>query len=1263
MSSHVWFSNTPNLGATSAVNPIFNAVMAGSTQSIPSPVCIALTLRNWYLVIDVAPGAGKSRTYTIQKNGSNTALAITIANTATTGNITGTDVSFVAGDTCGLVVTESGTPTAATITQSAIEVDTATDGLYIHGYSTQADSAEEELGPLGGSNPGWTDTGDFNRQQLIGVDGTITTLMCRERTAPGAGNSRTYFFKKNGVNQDGSGGTPDTRVVISGTDQQASAGFSLSVVAGDTISLAKSTSGSPAASTWNCGTLAFQPTNPLAYQFSCSLSGADTTGTRFGRPMIAGRLEGFGTPEASHQFIGHGSRDMRIDGIRAALPSSPSSGKSWTWTLRKNGADTGITVTIADTNTTGSMSGSAVTITSGDLWDIEVTATNNPSAATSVHRVVLTGGGLSDVDPNVETRAATNIQTDSATIRGRIDPNLTADVYGYFEWGTDPGNLTNTTSQQLIGSGDVWVNYSAGLTGLTENTTYYFRAVATDGSSPLWYGAILSFSTAVEHVFVDGEVSFPLTMLSFIDRLDDRHVFAEVDLNDPADYEGGYKAPWVLQWLIITRGFSDRTGQIEHMVFGAVLSDTTRFFRALLDDPNNRFLTNRPVWEKMIDDEDRRALRLWRYVANGYVSDYEPRSPLQFQMTGCDWLKKKFSRKARAQRAWQPIITLDDFPACPKENVGKAVPIIYGKVDDRSLIEKDVSSSFPYDSSLPYVGNNGAADVAGGTLNGRVWVYIVVVDAGVEGPIVPFVGAGTIDYNRSVLAVWDAPVNFSPGLQYHIYFVGGDGAAIAWEDFTPQTGARPGSNITFVRRFTHDGSDADNDWDLAPWPAYRQFSKLCTSNTAGEDVLNPGSPTTTAIVDVGHGAYKPLYVGLEEISGTMYHKGLVCRGAISGIQELYVDGFPQNIATDATQAGVGGIWLIPNYPGWDALFPDPYEDHTGARYTVIYGKAGFAGPDRMAGESNTAAEGAPEGPLAVGVTLNVWGIEDIGDGTGELITSLPQQQKHFMRNFLAPDSISLLWLTACPTFEHEPTLDLIDEATFDDVEVIWDDIAGGIEGAFVIGANGEFITALDVLAQFHVSGDWNGTFTRKGQYQVSMEPVDAPVDPVEIDDIVNITADTFAIRDLVNTEFFNILPYTHTRDYTGVTESGWHSIEAGEVDVRDTSSITNYDQERESPTFELAMLREETASAAITAVMSRKLARYRHPLRTASLILPLSGTQIEVGDLFRMSHIEGIGASGWVDRLVRCTRHELDPNLNRVRLEVYDVEPLIGGSP
>lgn len=779
--------------------------------------------------------------------------------------------------------------------------------------------------------------------------------------------------------------------------------------------------------------------------------------------------------------------------------------------------------------------------------------------------------------------------------------------------------------------------------------------VETDFSGP--YTLAGAFTYLGEQEFIDGTVQHPLTWIELTTRDENLHVFAEVDLNDPADYYGGYKAPWVIKFLAITRGLSDRLGQPEHMAFGAVLSDTTRFFRELLDNVATKYLVNRPLTERMIDDDARRLLGTPRLAAVGYVNAYSPRADLQFEINGSDWLKRKFSRKARAASAWQPVITIEDFPNRPDDVKDFSVPIIYGTLDDRvfETVYTNVSTALEFDPTIPAISSVGCADLGpGGGIDGGLSAVVTAIRAGKEGPISN--PAGTLDYNRALVVAW----NSVPGVDsYRVYMFN------TWWGWSPSGGwpYDAASAPTFVRMLEHPNTFPNTDFDPLPWPPFREFATYFEAAAGAHHGVDALATTVTSeTIDRGHGAVAPIYVGKQTVSGTIYHKFLLAAHACKEVFDVYVDGIAQKIATDAAQAGVGGIWLIPGYAGWIAIFGAVmYEEINGKRFFVVYGKEGVVGPDRGAGVASgpPTTPGLDQTPFAP-LSFNLSGIEMIGDGTGTVVQQIALQAKHFAINYIAADTpVVGDWLTESPMFPHLPDLPLIDEISFDNVDVeSGNRLPGGYRGDGIIGANGEKVSALDALALFNVSGDFDSFFNRKGQYAISMEPILQSAGLPTLNDVINITEGSFEIEDDVNAEFFNILPYRHTRDFTGRIPDGWGGI----AEFRSDVSIDLYDQERASPFFDLHLLRDYTEQGAATVidVMARKSGRYRDPRRTITLKLPFSGLNYEPGNIAPITHIEGIGADGWLDHDVRITRHEVEPSDGIVRLDAYDLESLFG---
>ncbi len=120
--------------------------------------------------------------------------------------------------------------------------------------------------------------------------------------------------------------------------------------------------------------------------------------------------------------------------------------------------------------------------------------------------ITITGGGIAnpvniavtaagvDNAPTVTTGGVTNLNMTTATAAGSISDDGCTAVTGYgIEYSTTqgftPGTGTQTASTNLAGG-----NFTSDLTGLTLNTTYYYRAYATNATGT-GYGNEQSFTT------------------------------------------------------------------------------------------------------------------------------------------------------------------------------------------------------------------------------------------------------------------------------------------------------------------------------------------------------------------------------------------------------------------------------------------------------------------------------------------------------------------------------------------------------------------------------------------------------------------------------------------------------------------------------------------------------------------------------------------------------------------------------------------------
>jgi hypothetical protein len=95
--------------------------------------------------------------------------------------------------------------------------------------------------------------------------------------------------------------------------------------------------------------------------------------------------------------------------------------------------------------------------------------------------------------PVAVTGAADSLTETTANLNGSVDPNGTATTY-HFEYGTSAG-YGLVTPEADAGAGTDPVAVEAPITGLTRNTAYHYRLVATNGTVPV-FGADRTLRTA-----------------------------------------------------------------------------------------------------------------------------------------------------------------------------------------------------------------------------------------------------------------------------------------------------------------------------------------------------------------------------------------------------------------------------------------------------------------------------------------------------------------------------------------------------------------------------------------------------------------------------------------------------------------------------------------------------------------------------------------------------------------------------------------------
>lgn len=99
-------------------------------------------------------------------------------------------------------------------------------------------------------------------------------------------------------------------------------------------------------------------------------------------------------------------------------------------------------------------------------------------------------------DMTVRTDSATHVDDDHGTITGHADLNGSNYADVWFEYGTQSSNLSKSTSRIRMDDdeGDL-VDFESKLTGLDDDRTYYYRAVARDDDGHTVRGSVKNFRT------------------------------------------------------------------------------------------------------------------------------------------------------------------------------------------------------------------------------------------------------------------------------------------------------------------------------------------------------------------------------------------------------------------------------------------------------------------------------------------------------------------------------------------------------------------------------------------------------------------------------------------------------------------------------------------------------------------------------------------------------------------------------------------------
>lgn len=343
-------SGTSWIPASAGIGDFGTTVSFGADYAT-HPTPIAGTFRN--LIVYSRSGVKADLTLTLLVNGVASALSTPLAAASTSASNTTDSVTVAAEDDITFRVTT--TLGVGHDLSFSVEFEGAQN---IYGITPWAGSfgatGVVSGGALGnGLLAAYAGGGRTGSYSICAVAGTLTKITLKSYAgAPGVG-VWTANAMVNGIQQDGTAGSVDTRTVLTGASTIVSQAFVLPISITDHVEivLTRTVIDAPFAVAQVGIGVAFTPTTDGEFMF-CGGSNDTISTTDIG--WVWNKSEQLANAE-TRVLAPTGSFGYTAKGLFAEVESGPTPGRSFTYTVRKNEASTGLAVTIADNDITGSM--------------------------------------------------------------------------------------------------------------------------------------------------------------------------------------------------------------------------------------------------------------------------------------------------------------------------------------------------------------------------------------------------------------------------------------------------------------------------------------------------------------------------------------------------------------------------------------------------------------------------------------------------------------------------------------------------------------------------------------------------------------------------------------------------------------------------------------------------------------------------------------------------------------------------------------------
>jgi hypothetical protein len=253
----------------------------------------------------------------------------------------------------------------------------------------------------------------------------------------------------------------------------------------------------------------------------------------------------------------------------------------------------------------------------------------------------------------------------------------------------------------------------------------------------------------------------------------------------------------------------------------------------------------------------------------------------------------------------------------------------------------------------------------------------------------------------------------------------------------------------------------------------------------------------------------------------------------------------------------------------------------------------------------------------VPITVNVAGIEDVGNGSGDTISDIALQFQHFLSYFVVQNYLTGSW-GAVPTFGDGTAK--VRTSSFSYVNAIH---AARVGGAYIGGIYiGDQKPAREWAKEFQQGGDMRLGVNHQGQLLVTtLDHTQSTVGLTEFTAQDDMVTQSFQIDPQVS-EIFNVYTYEYGVEPATGRKSGLAQT------IRHAASITNHGERIAQASVNRCTNRKVTADD----VANRALLQSYDAPTDVAFDLDLRGTALTLGQIVKVTHYQGIGALGWTER-------------------------------